>query len=505
MKKRFALAALLMMLVVVLSGCNLIGHDDALDDAQVVATVNGTEITKGEWKSYRDYMASYYQQYFQQMGYSMQLTDEMIESYGDTALDQMVQNIVVDQKMEELGLTPLTEEETTEVESYADSMFDMYKLMMRYQNYPNIETVEEEAKRLADEAAAKAAAATADEATPAESTPDEPEEESEPAVPQATITDAVLDEMLTKDLAEYGYTREYFIENRTATVEDDKLHDYINQDVKVEDDAVKAEFDNRVNEQKETYDATPTAYLTAVNSGSDVYYVPAGYRGVKNLLIGIPDDVQSGIDEIDSALSSAQTAVTTAQSQLDSMLEEDASDFDEETLTSYNEQKDTLEKTISENQAIVDAKTAELAEAKANAMADVKVTAEEVLEKAKAGEDFDALIETYGTDPGMKSEPNKTRGYLVCEGLSTYDQNFQDAAMALGAIGDISDLVETEFGYHILKYAEDIESGAVEYTDEIKESLHDTLLESAQSAAYDAAIDQWVVDADVKTYPKIMK
>ena len=263
MKKRFALAALLMMLVVVLSGCNLIGHDDALDDAQVVATVNGTEITKGEWKSYRDYMASYYQQYFQQMGYSMQLTDEMIESYGDTALDQMVQNIVVDQKMEELGLTPLTEEETTEVESYADSMFDMYKLMMRYQNYPNIETVEEEAKRLADEAAAKAAAATADEATPAESTPDEPEEESEPAVPQATITDAVLDEMLTKDLAEYGYTREYFIENRTATVEDDKLHDYINQDVKVEDDAVKAEFDNRVNEQKETYDATPTAYLTA--------------------------------------------------------------------------------------------------------------------------------------------------------------------------------------------------------------------------------------------------
>ena len=70
MNKRFALIALLLAAVMLLSGCNLIGHDDELDGAQVVATVEtnqgSTEITKAEWEAYRDYLASYYQQYYQQ-------------------------------------------------------------------------------------------------------------------------------------------------------------------------------------------------------------------------------------------------------------------------------------------------------------------------------------------------------------------------------------------------------------------------------------------------------
>ena len=49
MNKRFALIALLLAAVMLLSGCNLIGHDDELDGAQVVATVEtnqgSTEIT----------------------------------------------------------------------------------------------------------------------------------------------------------------------------------------------------------------------------------------------------------------------------------------------------------------------------------------------------------------------------------------------------------------------------------------------------------------------------
>ena len=68
MNKRFALIALLLAALMLLSGCNLIGHDDELDGAQVVAKVetsqDTTEITKAEWEAYRDYLASYYQQYF---------------------------------------------------------------------------------------------------------------------------------------------------------------------------------------------------------------------------------------------------------------------------------------------------------------------------------------------------------------------------------------------------------------------------------------------------------
>ena len=130
---------------------------------------------------------------------------------------------------------------------------------------------------------------------------------------------------------------------------------------------------------------------------------------------------------------------------------------------------------------------------------------EEVLAKAQAGEDFDALIETYGEDQGMTIEPNKTTGYYVCEGLATYEQAFQDAAMALANVGDISDLVKTSYGYHILQYTGDIEAGAVEMTEEIKTSIHDSLLTTAQNAAYEAAVTEWTSAAKVETFPKIMK
>ena len=91
MNKRFALVALLLAMVMLLSGCNLIGYDKELDGAQVVAKVNGTEVTKAEWEAYRDYLASYYQQYYQQyFGVSMQLTEDDVKAYGDAALEQMI-------------------------------------------------------------------------------------------------------------------------------------------------------------------------------------------------------------------------------------------------------------------------------------------------------------------------------------------------------------------------------------------------------------------------------
>ena len=68
-----------------------------------------------------------------------------------------------------------------------------------------------------------------------------------------------------------------------------------------------------------------------------------------------------------------------------------------------------------------------------------------------------------------------------------------------------TELVKTSYGYHILQYATDVAEGEVEYTDEIKNDIHDEMLTDAQDAAYDAAITQWVSEADVKTYPKVMK
>ncbi len=568
MKKGIALIAMLMAMVLMLSGCNLIGFDAELDAQQVVAKVNEKTITKGEWKEYLDGMVNYYQQYYAQNGYNVTFTDADKEAMGKDAIDQMIQNIVIEDKQTELNLTPLTEEETKEVEETVDSMMDFYKMIVRYQEFPGIETVEEEAKRLEEEAAARlaAAAATPDEATPDEATPAEaadetatpaeaadaaatpaeaadeeatpdetaaveaaPEETAaeEPAAeeataeeataeeatadeadttPKATITDAELDAMLIQRLAdEYGITREAMLESETASKINQKLHDYVNKDITVTDEQITAEFESKVSAQKTTYDATPTSYATAVNNGATIYYVPEGYRGVKNLLIGYSEEKQTAMDELQKTLDAAQKALDDAQKEIDSLMKEDTSSYDEEALASHNETLEALKATVDENEPIVADTTAKLEALENEAHEEIKATAEEVLAKAKAGEDFDALIETYGTDPGMKSEPAKTRGYLICEGLSLYVEPFQTAAMALEKVGDISELVETDFGYHILQYATDIPAGPVEMTDEMKESISSELLTTAQNAAYEAQVTTWVSEAKVEKFEKAMK
>jgi len=487
MKKGIALIAMLMLAVVMLSGCNLIGYDAELDGAQVVAKVNGDEITKADWIAYRDYMIEYEQQYMQQYyGFTMPVDDTAIASYGEMALEQLIESFVIGDKLEELGFDPLSEEQTAEVEEYADSMVDLYKMLIRYQNYPDLETVEEEQERLAAEAA---------EVTP-----------SEPVEAVATVTNAMLDEMLINDLNTIGYTREYFVQNQTATVQNDLLKEETYKDVVVTDEQVKTEFDSRVASQQESYDANPTGYAYAETNGTENYYVPAGYRGVKNLLIMLTDEKQTEIDELNTTLTAAKNVLTDAAEQLEQLKAEDTAELDAESLTAYSEQIAALEEQIAASEATVAETEAKVAEVTEAAFAEILPTAQEVLAKAQAGEDFDALIETYGEDTGMVSEPNKSRGYLVCEGLSQYEQAFQDAAMALANVGDVSaEPVKTSYGYHILQYAGDIAQGAVEYTDEIKTSIYDEMLAEAQNAAYEAAVTQWVSEAKVETFPKVME
>lgn len=76
---------------------------------------------------------------------------------------------------------------------------------------------------------------------------------------------------------------------------------------------------------------------------------------------------------------------------------------------------------------------------------ELKAKADEVAARAKAGEDFDALIQEYNEDPGMESSPD---GYVFTEGDMV--DEFYQGAKAL-EIGGISDPIKSSYGWHIIQ------------------------------------------------------
>lgn len=81
----------------------------------------------------------------------------------------------------------------------------------------------------------------------------------------------------------------------------------------------------------------------------------------------------------------------------------------------------------------------------AAARKDALAKAEEILVLVNSGEDFFKLVDEYNEDPGMV---NNRDGYYFTEGDMVTP--FYEGAMAL-ADNEVSGVVETDYGYHIIK------------------------------------------------------
>ncbi len=89
-----------------------------------------------------------------------------------------------------------------------------------------------------------------------------------------------------------------------------------------------------------------------------------------------------------------------------------------------------------------------------------KALANEIAAKATAGEDFDALIQQYGEDPGMTSVPY---GYIIDQNGYTTTGSGMVSEFTAGSIalevGGVSAPIKTDYGFHIIKrYPIDVES-----------------------------------------------
>ena len=135
-----------------------------------------------------------------------------------------------------------------------------------------------------------------------------------------------------------------------------------------------------------------------------------------------------------------------------------------------------------------------------------RATAEQLLKDLKTGADFEKMAKARSQDPGSAASGGDlglvSRGRMV--------KPFEDAAFKLTQPGTLSDVVETNFGFHIIKLDEKRLAGLRSF-EEVKDTLlkeaRATLIGNARSEERDrilksAEFDRAAIEAFAKTQSK---
>lgn len=270
---------------------------------------------------------------------------------------------------------------------------------------------------------------------------------------EGTLTDEAADKEAQERFDEYVRTYEYTESNLQQQYSRQMILDRVYDDVMagcvVTDDDVRVYYEAQVREFEETDREDPAAALDEYLKSQDsvIVYVPSAaseeVRYVKHILVQLPSAASAEISNLEA-----------------------------------------------------EGETDEAARLRAEAMDELRGKAQEILDEARAGTDFDDLISEYNEDPGMSYYPE---GYLVYEGAS-FDSAFLEDALSLEQVGDISsEPVESSFGYHIIRYESAPVSGPVRFED-VEEDIRELLQQEKRESYWRDAVDTWKEEADIEMH-----
>ncbi len=120
-----------------------------------------------------------------------------------------------------------------------------------------------------------------------------------------------------------------------------------------------------------------------------------------------------------------------------------------------------------------------------NASDDARQQAEEVLKRAKAGEDFAALAEEFSEDKGSAARGGDLDFFSSGRMVAPFEE-----AVKTMQVGEISELVESRFGFHIIKLT-DIKPEQVKPFEEVREILLQQVQQEEAQMQFEALVDEF--------------
>ncbi len=329
--------------------------------------------------------------------------DAVAEDTLKRVLEQLAGDKIIAMQAQELGLTELTDEDLNQIDAQAAESYE---------------------RQLSDYIAFVG-------------------EDDRDAAAKALEEGGVTLASVTEQIKQNWWTRKYY--------------DYTVKDVTVTDEEVQARYDALLNEQKADFDATPENFEYAHQTGRAVVYRPAGYRAVRDILIGFdsPEDAAKAADLL-------------------------------EDLEMIDEDEGALAQT---QQALNDL------------YAPLEAKAAEAQQKLADGASFESLMDEYGTSDALKTEPLRSEGFYIADDSFVNSAEFVQGAMMLEQPEQVSSPLRSAHGVHLVQYIGDVTPGEVPL-DEAREAVAADALAEKQVAYYDQQRKTLLDEAHVKYYPE---
>ena len=440
MKKAIVIIMALILAISMFSGCNMTEIDEETLGNKVLTKVNGEEILRKEWSPLYEYYRDMYIQYYQ--------LDPTTTS-GQKQLRELMNNV----------LNTVVNAKIWEQKAEAKKKVE--------------DAIEEEIKKNAQE-----------------------------------MYDAVKGQEGAKDLDYFiGIAREAYeskMEKNGETVdsrvqsqlESDALDNFKKDQLKditpLEAD-IYTKYSELKKSQNEDYGAEKDykAFVTAYNKHSDVMVVNLdGYILVQHILIKYNTELGEKVTSTSKEYNTAKTEVDDLKEELEELEKKESPD--QEKIDAKKKEIEDAEKTLEEKKTAYD-------EALKNAQASIQTEAEEVLASVQGADEskFIEIMLEKSQDTGMATEEDAKEGYLVGneDGMMV---PFHDGALALKADGEISGLVATDYGYHIIRKIKDLKSGELDL-EEVRSEIVEGLTETQKSEKWTALQDEWYKAAKIET------
>ena len=260
-----------------------------------------------------------------------------------------------------------------------------------------------------------------------------------------------LTKIVDEELAASGYSVDYLVKTGRLSDVLEFLYAMATENTTITDEEVRAAFDAKVEEAKTSY-ADVDTFIQAYLNEEDILYTPENVRRMQCIYIAL---------EAESDAEATESEATESEATESEATEAEATESEAKDISAMT----GLEK------------------------------AEAVLALIKSGASFDEVMAQYNED--ASTEEQLALGYPVAEGCTTYGDAFTAGAMALQSVGDVSDVVTTDFGYFIFRYAEDLTAGPADF-DARKETETAEALDAKKSEDYSAFVNAMLDEANIE-------